>query len=281
METSSWQPCLENRLEKAFKELRRKNRKALIPFFTAGDPDMETTRRLALGALQEGADILELGVPCSDAMADGPVIQKTSSRALKGGATPEKVLQLGLEMRRETEKPLVLLAYYNQLLQQGTYSFLEKMSQAGFDGIIIPDLPLEESCRMREYASQENVSYVTMCAPHGNDQRYLQAAEAASGFLYCVSTAGTTGVRSQVSTHTLNMLRGLRQLTSKPLALGFGISSREQVEVYSPYVDGIIVGSALLSGLEEKELPDKLAFTASFLHHLRQGFKVNISSQKF
>jgi len=261
-----------NRLELTFDSLRREGEKALIPFITAGDPDLETTRRLALHILEQEGDILELGVPCSDALADGPVIQRASRRALEAGTTPDKIFQLVSRIRQKTGKPLVLLVYYNQVLQRGKINFLDDMKKAGADGLIVPDLPLEESASLREAARERNLSFITMAAPTLPEERCRQAAEAGSGFLYCVSVAGVTGTRTGIPEETLSMLQKLRQFTSLPLALGFGISSRQQISAVAPYVDGVIVGSSLMEGLEGKSTADKLNFASSFLLKLKGGF---------
>jgi len=260
-----------NRLEQTFNNLRQRSEKALIPFLTAGYPDLETSRLLALQCLASGADLLELGIPCSDALADGPVIQKASQKALSSGTNPEKVFELVAQLRQDTEKPLVLMGYYNQVLQTGEANFLNQMQRAGADALIIPDLPLEESTALREASRARNLCFITMAAPVASTERYKQLAEAGSGFLYCVSVAGVTGVRSSIPPQTLRMLQTLRRLTSLPLSLGFGISSRQQVAEVSPFVDGIIVGSALMEGLEGKSTKGKLNFANSLLNNLKEG----------
>ncbi len=259
-----------NRLEKTFSRLKAEVRKALIPFLVSGDPDLEVTRRLVLGAVDCGADVVELGIPFSDALADGPVIQGASRRALASGTNPAGVFNLAGELRQETEVPLVLLTYCNQLFQMGEELFLEKMKEGGVDGLIVPDLPLEESAFLRHAAAERKLSYINMVALSTDEERCRKISRAGTGFLYCVSVAGVTGARREIPREALARLKKLRSITSLPLALGFGISNREQVKAAAPFADGVIVGSALIKGMEGKSTGERPGALRSLLRPLRE-----------
>ncbi len=261
----------ENRLEKTWQSLRREGRTALMPFIMSGDPSLEATREHVLKAVEAGTDIVELGVPSSDALADGPVVQDAAGRALAAGVTPQKVLEMVAQLRQETEVPLVLMCYYNQLLQAGEGGFIREIRKSGGDGLIVPDLPLEESDGLRRAAAEESLSFITMVTPLSGLARSRQIAGAGSGFLYCVSVAGVTGARRNIPVEALEMLKTLREITSLPLALGFGISSPQQAREAAGYADGVIVGSALIRGMEGKSRNERLEFIETFLASLRSA----------
>jgi tryptophan synthase alpha chain len=235
-----------NRIDIVFKTLKRERKKALIPFITAGDPDLATTKELVFTLEECGAHIIELGVPFSDPLADGPVIQAASLRALRQGVSLGKVLRLVEDIRQETEIPLVLMTYYNPVFQLGLENTARQAALAGVDGFIIPDLPPEEAGEWRELAGVNNLDVIFLVAPNTLPSRARFVASKTSGFLYAVSVTGITGKRKGISEGLRNYLRMLRGVTRKPLAVGFGISTPSQVKEIAPLSDGVIVGSALV-----------------------------------
>ncbi len=239
------------RLKHKFDQLREKDEKALIAFITAGDPDLETTEKLVLEMERKGADIIELGLPFSDPLADGPVIQRASQRALEGGTRTPQVFELISRLRKKTEIPLVILTYYNLVFSYGQETFLKGSALAGVDGLIIPDLPLEESHQIKKTAQSEGIDLIYLLAPTSTDDRIINTAEMASGFIYCVSLTGVTGIREEFSCSVENLINRIKNFTSLPLALGFGISNPQQAGEAARYADGVIVGSALVRIMEE------------------------------
>ena len=235
-----------NRIDLLFKRLKGEGKKALIPFITAGDPDLATTKGLVFTLDECGAHIIELGVPFSDPLADGPVIQAASLRALRQGVSLGRVLRLVEEIRQETEIPLVLMTYYNPVFRLGLENTARQAALAGADGFIIPDLPPEEAGEWRELAGVSNLDVIFLVAPNTPLSRARFVASKTSGFLYAVSVTGITGKRKGISEGLRNYLRMLRGVTRKPLAVGFGISTPSQVKEIAPLSDGVIVGSALV-----------------------------------
>ena len=261
----------ENRLAKTWSRLRESGRKALIPFMMSGDPHLSVTRDYVLKAAESGADIVELGIPSSDALADGPVVQEAAGRALAEGVTPARVFELVAGLRRETDIPLVLLCYYNQILQAGEENFLEEMKKSGADGLIVPDLPLEESGYLRWEAARRNISFITMATPLAGIDRNRRIAEAGAGFLYCVSVAGVTGVRQGIAEEAVNMLKELKEATDLPLALGFGISTPQQAAEAARFADGVIIGSALIRELENRDKEEGLIILGDLINSIRRS----------
>ena len=235
-----------NRIAQVFRRLKARGEKALIPFITAGDPDLETSRRLALTLARSGADILELGIPFSDPLADGPTIQAASQRALKAGATFPAVLELAGRLRQDLDLPLVLMGYYNPILQHGLEKTAREAAECGVDGFIIPDLPLEEAEPWRRAAVAHGVAPIFLAAPTSGPERLRRLGRLTRGFLYYVSITGITGARRELPSELAEALREVRRLVSCPVAVGFGISTPEQVAGLAPYVDGVVVGSAIV-----------------------------------
>jgi len=235
-----------NRVDLAFKRLRREKKKALIPFITAGDPDLVTTKDLVFTLEECGAHIIELGVPFSDPLADGPVIQAASLRALGQGVGLSKVFELVEHIRQETEVPLVLMTYYNPVFRLGLEKAAHQAALAGVDGFIIPDLPPEESGEWRKWARANSLDVIFLVAPNTPPSRARFLASRTSGFLYAVSITGITGKRDGIPDGLTDYLKMLRSITNKPLAVGFGISSPSQVKAIGPLCDGVIIGSALV-----------------------------------
>ena len=244
-------PNRVNRIDLLFKRLKRERKKALIPFITAGDPDLDTTKDLVLALEESGAHIIELGVPFSDPLADGPIIQAASLRALRQGVDLGKVFELVEDVRQETEIPLLLMTYYNPVFRLGLEKTAHRAALVGVDGFIIPDLPPEESGEWTELARANNLDVIFLVAPNTPPSRARFVASKTSGFLYAVSLTGITGKRKGIQEGLTDYLKMLRSITNKPIAVGFGISSPSQVKAIGPLCDGVIVGSALVDFLAQ------------------------------
>lgn len=222
-----------------------------IPFITAGDPTEEATIELAYMLQNAGAAAIELGVPYSDPLADGPVIRRASQRALKRGMNLRRSLEMGRRIRqRGVQVPLIIFTYCNPLLQLGTDRFFREAAENKIDGLLVPDLPFEESRGLAKLCRAHDVRLISLVAPTTSDGRLRAIGAAAQGFLYCVSSLGVTGVRQHFHPHIFSFLRRAGEAANIPIAVGFGISSSEQVEELSPYADGFIVGSAIVDRVE-------------------------------
>ncbi|WP_219838811.1 tryptophan synthase subunit alpha [Paenibacillus sp. R14(2021)] len=241
-----------NAIDASFQRLRAEGKTALIPFLTMGDPDLATSVEIIQTLEQAGADMIELGVPYSDPLADGPVIQRASERALgHGRVTLEDCIQVAENARQAGVKlPFILFTYYNPILQLGLQRFFKLVTAKGISGLIVPDLPIEEDAELREMAEQAGIHLIPLVAPTSND-RVVRIAAKARGFVYCVSSLGVTGVRADFHQGIDEFLSTVRGATDTPIAVGFGISSREQVERFSKQADGVIVGSAIVRKIEE------------------------------
>ncbi|MBI1893857.1 MAG: tryptophan synthase subunit alpha [Candidatus Rokubacteria bacterium] len=239
-----------SRISTTFARLRSRGERAFIPYLTAGDPSLEVTRALVLEAEARGADLIELGFPFSDPLADGPIIQRASQRALDGGVTLLGLLDLARELRGRLRAPLILMTYMNPLLAYGLEA-VTKEASAGFDGLIVPDLPLEEAGPLQRGARQAGLDLIFLVAPTSSPERIRLIARKTRGFLYAVSLRGVTGPRAQLPSDLVSYLQGIRAVTEKPISVGFGISHPEQVRALAAYADGVIVGSALVHLVEE------------------------------
>jgi tryptophan synthase alpha chain len=224
--------------------------KAFIGFLTAGDPTMDKSKEFILEMERAGADLVEIGIPFSDPIAEGPVIQEANIRALSAGANTDKVFELVEEVRKESEIPLVFLTYLNPVYSYGYASFFTRCQMAGVDGIIIPDLPFEEKGEIYEIAKKYGVDIISLIAPTSED-RIKTIAKEATGFVYVVSSMGVTGVRSQIKTDLNAILKVLKETTDTPCAVGFGINTPEQAAKISKVADGVIVGSAIVKIIEK------------------------------
>jgi tryptophan synthase alpha chain len=234
-------------------QFANKTKPLFIPFIMTGDPTMEATVDIAFALQEEGADIIELGIPYSDPVADGPVIQRASARALRNKVTIESAVNLVSHMReRGLEVPVILFTYYNPVLQYGPQKLFAAMAEAGVDGILIPDLPVEESKEIKDLSQRHEKPLISLIAPT-SEKRIERIAAQADGFLYCVSSLGVTGVRSHFSEGIFDFLNKAKKFAKAPLAVGFGISTPEQITELSPYCEGIIVGSAIIKQIEEVE----------------------------
>ena len=226
------------------------NGKAFIPFITCGDPDLTTTAAAVKAAVQNGADLIELGIPFSDPTAEGPVIQGANLRALNGGVTTPKVFEFVRELRKEISVPIVFMTYANVVFSYGAERFLTSCAEIGVDGIILPDVPFEERNEFLPLCREHGVALISMIAPT-SENRISMIAKEAEGFLYLVSSLGVTGMRSEISTDLPSIVKVIRENTSVPCAIGFGISTPEQAKKMAGLSDGAIVGSAIVRLLEQ------------------------------
>jgi tryptophan synthase alpha chain len=229
-----------NRIQAAFKK-----RKALIAFITGGDPDLETTARLIDAMAQAGADLIEIGIPFSDPVAEGPVIQAADARALAAGCTVDRLFDMVSRISARVPVPLLFMTYINPVFAYGKERFMARCAQSGIAGIIVPDLPFEEKQELADVCQAHNVSLIAMIAPTSGDRIAAIAGEA-EGFVYGVSSLGVTGVRSEIKTDIRSMLAQVRAVTSVPCAVGFGVSTPDQAEAIARVADGVIVGSAIV-----------------------------------
>jgi len=262
------------RIDQVFKRLKAKGEKALIPFITAGDPDLATTKALALTMAAKGADLLELGIPFSDPLADGPTIQAASNRAVQGGIHLQEVLKLAGEVRRETDIPLILMGYYNPILQYGLERTAREAAVLGVDGFIIPDLPPEEAGPWRVAAAKAGVAAIFLAAPTSGAERIKHLGQLTKGFLYYVSVTGITGARTALPPDLVTALKEVRSLVKCPLAVGFGISTPEQVKWLAPYVDGVVVGSAIVQRVARLKGQELIKEVGDFIAALKAPLRV-------
>lgn len=237
-------------IQLAFEKVKAEGRKAFIPFITAGDPHIEATEEFIYALERAGSTIIELGVPFSDPVADGPIIQEANLRAMANGIHINKIFDMVERVRKNTSIPIVYLMYANTIHYYGIQSFFEKCKEVGIDGVIIPDVPIEEKEEFDEFARANNVDFIALVAPTSKG-RTKAICEKASGFLYCVSSLGVTGTRESIETNLQGMFTEIRKHTQMPTALGFGISTPEQAQDLKEYADGIIVGSAMVKIIEQ------------------------------
>jgi len=238
---------MTNRIEVTFAGLKRRQEKGLITYITAGDPDLATTRELVLAMAEAGADMVEIGVPFSDPIADGPTIQQASQRALAAGTTPAAVLALAQSLRCETPIPLILMTYYNPVYRYGPAAFVAAAAAAGIDGLIVPDLPVEEASVLRTACDAHNLALIPLVAPTSTPARITAIASQARGFIYCVTVTGVTGARNRIETDLAPVVACIRRCSSLPVALGFGIAGPEAARSLGPLADALVVGSALVN----------------------------------
>jgi tryptophan synthase alpha chain len=264
-----------SRISQTFEHLQKTHERALIPYVTAGDPDLEMTKRLVREMVRRGADIIEIGVPFSDPLADGPIIQRASQRALQGGTTLRKILQTVSELRHDIDVPLVLMTYYNPVFRYGEEAFVADALDAGVDGIIVPDLPPEEGQSLMEFTTDTPLEMIFLAAPTSTSARLALISEASRGFIYYVSRLGTTGVRDHLADDLRIMLEKVRASTSKPIAVGVGVSTPEHVRLVAELADGVVVGSAILKLIEDLEdRADRLEHVGDFVAVLKAATRV-------
>ena len=219
--------------------------KAFIPFITCGDPSLEITEQLVYAMEEAGADLIELGIPFSDPTAEGPVIQEANVRALSGGVTTDKVFDMVAKIRQKTAIPMVFMTYANVVFSYGTERFIKKAAEVGMDGLILPDVPFEEKEEFDTVCKQYGLDLISLIAPTSHE-RITQIAKEANGFVYCVSSLGVTGTRSEIKTDLDSMIAAIRKVTDIPVAVGFGINTTDQAANIAKIADGVIVGSAIV-----------------------------------
>jgi tryptophan synthase alpha chain len=238
------------RITEAFQTLKSTGSKGFIPFITAGDPDLETTEKLLIELSRAGATVIELGVPFSDPMADGPVIQRASERALKHGFGLDELLAMAAQARREISTPIILFSYFNPLLQFGVQRLAKSAKDAGIDGVLVTDLTPEEAGPLESELRANELDRIFLVAPTSTDERLKLISKQASGFIYAVSRAGVTGTRESVSEEAEKLVKRVREFSKLPIAVGFGISNHEQLADVQRYADAVVVGSAIVQELE-------------------------------
>lgn len=233
--------------------------KAFIGFATAGDPDLETSRRIMLEMAHGGCDLIEIGIPFLDPIAEGPVIQEADLRALSAGATTDNVFEMTAKLSAETDVPLVYMTYLNVLFKYGYEKFLKNAKDCGISGVIVPDLPFEEKDELQSVAEKYDIDVISLIAPT-SEQRIQMIAKQAQGFIYEVSSLGVTGVRSEIKTDLESITSAVRQVSNVPVAIGFGINTPQQAAKYSHLADGVIVGSAIVKLVAQygKDAPEKV-----------------------
>ena len=242
-----------NRIDKKFKELKKKKRNAFIAYLTAGDPSLSVTKDLVLALEKAGVDIVELGIPFSDPMADGPTIQAASQRALSHHVTLDKIFGLVKEIRKYSQIPLAFMSYYNPVFHFNEKRFVQKAKAVGIDGLIIPDLPPEEGRDLLKLARAEKMSLIFFLAPTTTLARMKYIVQKSTGFIYYVSLTGVTGARKELPSDLIRNVKIAKRLTDKPVCVGFGVSQGAQIQMISKIADGVIVGSAIIKEIEKNK----------------------------
>lgn len=255
-----------------FKSLHDSSQCALIPFITAGDPDLKTTAEALRILDQSGADLIELGVPYSDPLADGPTIQAAATRALKQGVRLDDVLEMVKDVAPQLKAPIILFTYYNPILNRGIESFLRQIAAAGIKGLVVPDLPLEEAESLLTPAAEIGIEVVLLVAPTSSKERIEAIAQQSQGFIYLVSVTGVTGVRNQIESRVQDLLQQMRAVTDKPIGVGFGISQPEQARQIKEWgADAVIVGSAFVKRLADGTSAEGLSAISEFCQSLKSA----------
>ena len=240
-----------NRIDETFKKLRQEKKKAFIPYITAGDPDLATSKKVIRSLSDAGADIIELGIPFSDPLADGPTIQNAVKRSLDAGCTVRKVFSMVKALRRSIDTPFVFMTYYNPVFNFGLEAFCQASLRAGIDGLIIPDLPPEEGAELEAITNKLKLDLIYLLAPTSTEERIATVTERSRGFIYLVSVTGVTGARQALPLELESFVKRIKQKATQPLCVGFGISTPEQARRVASVADGVIVGSHLIRLIEE------------------------------
>ncbi len=266
---------MSSRIEHRFAQIKTQNRAALIPFIMGYDPDAKTTASLLETLADSGADLIEIGMPFSDPMADGPVIQAAGNRALKAGATIAGILDIVRAFRtKNSDTPLILMGYFNPVYRYGMEAFCKDAVKAGIDGLILVDLPPEEEGEMRPYLDLSGLKLIRLIAPTSGDDRLKILSKSASGFVYYISITGITGAKTADAASLQSKLSHLREYTSLPVAVGFGIKTAQQVQSFAPFSDAVVVGSALVDLIsQQKNTADCLSAAKQFITGLAAGLK--------
>lgn len=261
---------MENRIEKAF---RIGKKPLFIPYITCGDPSLEWTERLILSLASIGVDIIELGIPFSDPIADGPIIQEASNRALKQAVSLKKAISLVKKIRKQCSIPIVFLSYYNPIYRYGLSNFADDARDCGIDGLIVPDLPPEEGKELKTLLSKRGLSMIYLVAPTSTKERIKMINKETSGFIYYISLLGVTGIRAELSKSLKDEIQGIKRLCSKPICVGFGISEPSHAKEVAKVVDGIIIGSKIVSLIAKNpDSPDKevIPFVSAILKEIKK-----------
>ena len=245
-------------IETRFNDLSKRGEKALVVYLTAGDPSLPKTEELIMALDAAGVDILEIGVPFSDPTADGPIIQAASQRALKGGATLQSILDMIARVRKTSAIPIVLFGYYNPIFVCGNKRFAKRAQRSGVDGILVVDLPPEESAELRQYTDRAGIDFISLIAPTTTDERIGKISRHATGFLYYISITGVTGTQKPLLDDIKNDMKRIRGMTPLPVVVGFGISTPQQAAQIAPYADGVVIGSAFVRMIGENSGKDNL-----------------------
>ncbi|MGR3277685.1 tryptophan synthase subunit alpha [Acaryochloris marina NIES-2412] len=260
-----------------FAQLRDRGQCALIPFLTAGDPDLETTASALRQLDASGADLIELGVPYSDPLADGPVIQAAATRALQRGTRLDHVLGMVTELSPDIKAPIILFTYYNPIYHRGVTEYLQQIAKAGVRGLVVPDLPLEESEYLLQQATDLGIEVTLLVAPTSSKERIEKIALCSQGFIYLVSTTGVTGMRTKVENRVQDLIADLRQVTDKPIGVGFGISRMEHARQMMEWgADAAIVGSAFVNRLSEGSPSQGLSAISTFCRSLKSSLLMEV-----
>lgn len=258
-----------NRIEKKFQFLKTQHRKAFIAFITAGDPDLKTTEELVLGLEKAGVDIIEIGIPFSDPLADGPTIQASFVRALSKGTNVKKILETVKNIRKLSNIPIAFMSSYNPIIRFNEDKFVKACAEVGVDGLIIPDLPPEEAGRLRELAAVHDIATIFFVAPTSQDESIKANTQASSGFVYYVSLTGITGTQKAIAQSVVKKIKHIKRFTDKPICVGFGISTPEQVKEIGKSADGVIVGSAIVKKIDScKESSNLVTQVCSYVQTL-------------
>lgn len=255
-----------NRIDQKFKKLKSENKKALIPYITIGTPSVEKTEQITIALEKAGADLIELGIPYSDPLADGPVIEESSLWSLNHGFKLAKAFECVKNIRKHSQIPIVFMVYYNTIFGYGKQKFIDECKNCDIDGMIIPDLPLEEYDEIDSYLENTSIELISLVAITSKD-RIPTIVKRSKGFIYCISSLGVTGIRSKFSDGVTEFLTEVKQSTDLPTCVGFGISKKEDILKFEPYVDGCVVGSALVKKILETD--GDIDSVAEFMKNLR------------
>lgn len=262
---------MSDRVAKQFARMLAERRTGLVIYVTAGDPTLDFTVRLVPALAQAGADVIELGVPFSDPIADGPVIQRASERALRGGATLEKVLDAAREIRKKTSVPLILFSYFNPILQMGLEAFAGRCSEVGADGALVTDLSPEEASEYCVTMRRQNLDTIFLAAPTSTEERLKRMMECTTGFLYLVSRTGVTGPREEISADVRPLVERARKASALPLAVGFGISRPEHILELGGLAEAVVIGSAVVERIESSRGDQAISRAAEFVKELGEA----------
>ncbi len=257
-----------SRITQSFKNIKQEGRGACIVYTTVGFPELDSTPSLVMSLLDAGADMLELGIPFSDPLADGPTVQHASFRALENGVTRQKCFEVAREIRSHTEKPIIFMGYYNPIFSYGVEHYVKECAEVGVDGLIIPDLPLEEMDELLALCNTYGLDLIQFVAPTSTEERIKRVAEVATGFIYCVSITGVTGARADLPEYMGEYIARVRKYTDLPLVIGFGISRPEHFAQATRLADGAICASALLDQIDKVSADKAGATGAAFVKEL-------------